>query len=135
MNSIAKQSEIKNRHIFNVARSIMLQMNVSYKYWSEAVACTCHLINRTPSVNLGGKNPLEIVTSKKTNLRYLRIFGCTCYVHIQEKQRIKFQARDEICIFLSYPHRKKGYKCYSPVNKKFYISRDVKFLEAIFFSK
>lgn len=33
------------------------------------------------------------------------------------------------CIFLGYPHGKKGYLCYDPENQIFYCSQDVKFLE------
>lgn len=67
---------------------------------------------------------------------YLRVFGCTCYEHLQENQKNKLEARAEKCIFLGCPYGKKDYRCYNPSNRKIYVSRDVKFLECIpFLSK
>jgi hypothetical protein len=42
-------AERKNRHILEVARSLMYTMNVPKFLWSEAVLIAIYLINRTPS--------------------------------------------------------------------------------------
>ena len=55
-------AERKNRHLFEVARSIMFQMNVPKYLWSEAVLTAAYLINRMPSRILGLKSPVS--TSK-----------------------------------------------------------------------
>ena len=42
-------AERKNRHLLEVARSLMFQMNVPNFFWSEAVMTAAYLIHRMPS--------------------------------------------------------------------------------------
>ena len=42
-------AERKNRHLLEVAKSLMFQMNVAKYLWSEAVMTATYLINRMPS--------------------------------------------------------------------------------------
>ena len=58
-----------------------------------------------------------------------KIFGCSFFVHINQQYRSKLDPRSLKCIFLGYSSNKKGYKCYSPVTRKFYNSMDVTFFE------
>jgi hypothetical protein len=68
-------------------------------------------------------SPLEILKGRKIDLDHIRVFGCTCFVHIKKlTNSVK-------TIFLGYSSEKKGYKCYDPNNHKLYISRDVTFIE------
>ena len=57
------------------------------------------------------------------------MFGCICYVHIPNERRKKLDVKADKCIFLGYATNSKGYKCYNPVTKAFYVSRDVTFDE------
>jgi hypothetical protein len=54
-------AERKNRHLLEVARSLMFQMNVPKYLWSEAVLTTMYLINCMPSRILGMKSPAELL--------------------------------------------------------------------------
>jgi hypothetical protein len=66
-------AERKNRHLLDVARSLMLMMNVPKFFWSEAVMTAAYLINRMPSRILGMKIPCEILLGSNILLYYL---GC-----------------------------------------------------------
>ena len=65
-------AERKNRHLLEVARSLMYTMNVPKFFWSEAVMTATHLINRIPSRVLGMKTPCEMIFGKKMSLLFHR---------------------------------------------------------------
>jgi hypothetical protein len=55
-------AERENRHLLEVAISLMFQMNVPIYLWSEAVLTVMHLfINYMPSRILGMKSPDELL--------------------------------------------------------------------------
>ena len=57
----------------------------------------------------------------------MRVFGCTTFMHIKRNDKLDFVSQKTI--FLGYSSYKKGYKCYDPINKKLYLSRNVTFFE------
>ncbi|KAG6512389.1 hypothetical protein ZIOFF_030500 [Zingiber officinale] len=70
-------------------------------------------------------------TDKAPDLSHLKIFGCTCFVHVQTGHRDKLDPRAVKCIFLGYSQTQKGYKCFDFLSKKLYVTRDVRFAEQI----
>jgi hypothetical protein len=70
---------------------------------------------------------------RKINIDHLKSFGCTCFVHVQPKDRDKFDPRSIKSVFLGYSSTQKGYKCYDVKNRKMFVSRDVRFDESNFF--
>ncbi|CAL9000577.1 unnamed protein product [Prunus brigantina] len=129
-------AERKNRDLLEKTRSLMLQMNVPKKFWSQGVLTAAYVINRLPSRVLDYKSPLEVLKGRKIDLSHLRIFGCVCFVHIQGLHRDKFDSRAAKCFFMGYSSTQKGYKCYDSRTRKIIISRDVVFDETCsFFDK
>ena len=57
-----------------------------------------------------------------------KIFGCTVFVH-EDNQKDKFSPRAIKCVFVGYSPTQKGYKCYHPPRRKFYVSASVTFHE------
>jgi hypothetical protein len=117
-------SERKNRHLLEVTRVLLFQSNIPKQYWLDAILTASYLINRLPSNILNYKSPLQILYKKKFIIDHLKIFGCTCYVH--NNKRDKLDCTSIKVIFLGYSTQKR-YKCYEPINHKIYISRDVTF--------
>ncbi|RVW52517.1 Retrovirus-related Pol polyprotein from transposon TNT 1-94 [Vitis vinifera] len=127
-------AERKNRHLMEVARSLMIASNVPKQLWGEAVLTATYLINRMPSRILQFKTPCQILLAAYPSARIIssipiKVFGCTAFVHIHKSQRSKLDPTATKCIFLGYSPNQKGYKCYSPTTKKFYTSMDVTFFE------
>lgn len=54
-NGIAKR---KNRHLVEIARSLMLNTNVPIHHWGDAVLTVCFLINMMPYSSLNNKIPI-----------------------------------------------------------------------------
>ena len=127
-------AERKNRHLLEVARSLMFSTNVPKLFWGEAVLTAAYLINRMPSRVLKFQTPCQTLLKSFPTTRLIsivppKIFGCSVFVHINQQHRSKLDPRSLKCIFLGYSANKKGYKCYSSVTRKFYNSMDVTFFE------
>ena len=127
-------AERKNRHLLDMTRTLLFQNKVPKSYWGEAVLTAAHLINRIPSRVLDHKEPILVLTKffpqvPQPNSIPPKIFGCPAYVHILAHQRSKLDARALKCVFIGYSPTKKGYKCYHPPSRKFFVSMDVTFNE------
>ncbi|XP_010496878.1 PREDICTED: uncharacterized protein LOC104773906 [Camelina sativa] len=122
-------AERKNRHLMEVARSMMFHSHVTRRYWGDAVMTACYLINRTPTKVLNDLSPFEVLNKFKPSLDHLRVFGCVCFVLVPGEQRSKLDAKSTKCMFVGYSTTQKGYKCYDPATSRLYVSRDVRFLE------
>ena len=60
-NGIAKR---KNRHLVEIARTLLLDANDPVHHWGDAVLTACFLINRMPSSFLDNKTPHSIIFPK-----------------------------------------------------------------------
>lgn len=89
-------------------------------------------INRTPSSILKGKTPYEVLYGKQPSYDHLRVVGCVCYIHNQDHKGDKFVSRSKKCVFVGYPHGKKGWRVYDIEKGTFSVSRDVVFREDTF---
>ncbi|KAJ9680557.1 hypothetical protein PVL29_019775 [Vitis rotundifolia] len=127
-------AERKNGHLLNTTRALLFQGNVPKSYWGKAVLTATYMINRILSRVLDNKSPVEILKSfyphfRTSNGLIPRVFGCTAFVHVHTQHRDKLDPRAIKCVFLGHSSTQKGYKCYNPSTKKFYISADVTFSE------
>ena len=123
-------AERKNRHLLEVAQSLMYTMNVPKFLWSEAVLTATYLINRVPSRVLQMKTPYEVLFGKNEFIVPLKVFGCTCFVRDHRPSVGKLDPRAVKCIFVGYSSVQKGYKCWSPSERRLFVSMDVTFRES-----
>lgn len=127
-------SERKNRHLLEVAQSLMFTTNVPKQFWGDAILTASYLINRMPSKVLNYQTPLNMFLQYYPHTRVctdlpLKVFGCTSFVHVHSLAQTKLDPRAHKCIFLGYSATQKGYRCYSPEQHKYFISMDVTFFE------
>ena len=116
-------------HFLNVARALRFQAQFPIQFWGECALAACYLINRTPTRNLNGKTPFELLYDKRPSLEHLRVIGCLTYAHNQHHKGDKFAARSRKCVFVGYPYGTKGWRMYDLELGVFFNSRDVVFCE------
>ena len=63
-----------------------------------------------------------------------KVFGCTCFVWDVRSQVSKLDSKPLKCTFVGYSRAKKGYKCYCPTLRCYFVSTDVTFFETTLFS-
>ena len=112
----------KHRPILDVARALRFQGNLPIKFWGECVFIAGYLINRAPSLILKAKTPYEILYGMKPKYKHLRVFGCLCYAHNQNRGGEKFASKSRKCVFIGCSHEKKGWKLYDLESKGVFFS-------------
>ncbi|KAK2365952.1 hypothetical protein QL285_079388 [Trifolium repens] len=111
-------------------------MSVLNSYWGEAVLTAVYLINRVISRVLGNTSPIKSMLSHFPSAPILqnlktRVFDCVAFVHVHKQYRNKLDPRAIRCIFLGFAPNKRGYKCYHPPSRNFFVSKDVTFHENV----
>ena len=124
--------ERKHRTLLNIARSLRFHSSVPISFWGDCLLTATYLLNRTPSLQLAGLSPYEILFHKPPIFTDLRNFGCLCYATVVPRPTDKFAPRAIKGVFMGYPNTKKGYKVLNLDTKEVFVSRDVKFMEHIF---
>jgi transposase InsO family protein len=119
-------AERMNRTIISKARCMLSDAGLHRHFWIEAASTACYLINRSPSIAINKKTPIEVWSGSPANYLELRVFGCTAYAHVDNG---KLEPRAVKCIFLGYKSGVKGYKLWNPETRKIVISRNVVFNE------
>ena len=122
--------ERKNRHLLEVARSLMFTTHMPKCFWSEAILIATFLINRMPSKIVSMKTPLDTLLQSYPNSQLhhtlpLKTFGCTSSVHYIAPSRSELEPCAIKCVFLGYSSTKHGYKCFDPISGKLFIIMDV----------
>src|SRR5664279_186397 len=124
-------AEWMNRTIISKARCMLSNARMNKRFWAESAYTACYLINRSPSIPLDKKNPIEVWSGTPANYSQLRVFGCTAYAHVDNG---KLEPRVVKCLFLGYGSGVKGYKLWNPETKKTFMSRSVVFNESVMYN-
>ena len=117
-------AERMNRTIISRARCMLSDARMSKRFWAEAANTACYLINRSPSIPLNKKTPVEVWSGTPADYSQLKVSGCTAYAHVDN---VKLEPRAIKCPFLGYGSRVKGYKLWNPETGKTFMSRSVDF--------
>ena len=84
-------AEHKNRHFFDIAKTLLFHRQVPKEFWNEAILTTCYLINYMPSSVLQNKIPYFIMYPDIDLLPLAsKIFGSLCFVHNHSPKKTWF---------------------------------------------
>jgi hypothetical protein len=113
-----------------MARTILLDSNLTKTLWAEAVNYATYTKNRLPHSAINNKTPFEVFLGKPPTIVHLQAFGKTAYIHIPEEIRkpgSKLEARAQKGQLVGYGERICWYR--------FWTGKNVTILQDYNFSK
>ena len=90
------------------ARTLMIEKNVTIKYWKEAIRTIVHNLNRVQLKKNSNQTLYELWYGYKPNVSYLKVFGRKCYI-LKDTRKGKFDVKSDKGIFLEYSNKSKSY--------------------------
>ena len=118
----------KNRTLIEMARTMLDEYKTPRKFWPEAIDTTCHIINRVYIHKLLGKTSYELLTGKKPNVSYFRVFGARCWIK-DPHHKSKFEPKAHEGFMLGYGKDSHSYRVFNLFHYKIVETVDVRFDE------
>nr|GEV66938.1 hypothetical protein [Tanacetum cinerariifolium] len=72
--------ERQNRTLVEAARTMLSAAKVPLFFWAEAIATLCFTQNRSLVIPRHEKTPYHIINDRKPSVKFIYIFGSTCYI-------------------------------------------------------
>ena len=121
--------------IFSIVRALLKESGLGKEHWAAAAVHAAYILNRTPK--LRGKRwvtPYELLTGRKPNLNYVRIFGCSAHGLIPKlKREGKLADLSQAGYYLGKSRTQRGFLLFIPGEKKYRVYRTAKFHENIMY--
>jgi hypothetical protein len=124
--------ERRHRIIRELGMTMLFHSGAPLFLWVEAFSTAVYLINRLPTSALNYETPYFTLHGNHPDYTSLRVFGSKCFPYTWDTRQNKFDPKTVLCIFVGYSDKHKGYKCFNPSSRNFFISRHVVFDELFF---
>jgi hypothetical protein len=86
----------------DMARIMLKEYKSSNQFWAEAVNTACYAINRLYLHQILKKTSYELLTRKKPNDSYFRVFGSKCFIVVKKGRNSKFGPKVVEGVLLGY---------------------------------
>jgi transposase InsO family protein len=121
--------ERKNRTILDMARTMLDEYKTPDRFWAEAINIACYSINRLYLHRILKKTTYELLTSKKPNVSYFRVFGSNCFILIKRGRNSKFAPKAVEGFLFGYDSNTRAYKVFKKSTRLVQVSCDIVFDE------
>nr|GEW41418.1 hypothetical protein [Tanacetum cinerariifolium] len=101
----------------------------NYTEEAEVVATACYTQNHSLVHTRYNKTPYELLKDRKTELKYLHVFGALCYQTKDFQDLGKLQPKADIGIFIGYSPSKKAYRIYNKRTRQIMETMNLQFDE------
>ena len=108
------------------ARTLMMEKNVSHKYWREVASIAIYTLNKVQVKKGTNATPFELWYGYAPNVKYFKVFGRKCYI-FKDNRNGKIDAKSDEGIFLGYSTKSKAYMCLKSNTNKVVESSNMKF--------
>jgi hypothetical protein len=99
------------------------------RFWAEAINTACYSINRLYLHRILKKTSYELLTGKKPNVSYFRVFGSKCFILIKRARKSKFAPKAVEGFLLGYDSNTRAYRVFNKSTGLVEVSCDIVFDE------
>jgi hypothetical protein len=92
-----------------MARTMLDEYKTPDRFWAEAINTACYSINRLYLHRILKKISYELLTDKKPNVSYFRVFGSKCFILIKRGRSSKFAPKAVEGYLLGYDSNTSAY--------------------------
>jgi hypothetical protein len=121
--------ERKNRTILDMARTMLDEYKTSDRFGAEMVNTACYAINRLYLHRILKKTSYELLTGKKPNVSYFRVFGSKCFILVKRGRKSKFAPKAVEVFLLGYDSNTRAYRVFNKSSEIVEVSCDIVFDE------
>jgi hypothetical protein len=121
--------ERKNTILLDIARTILDEYKTPDRFWAEAINTACYSINRLYLHQILKKTSYELLTGKKPNVSYFRVFGSKCFILIKIDRSSKFAPKAVEGFLLGYDSNTRAYRVFNKSTRLVEVSCDIVFDE------
>ena len=121
--------ERKNRTLLDMARTMLDEYKTSNRFWVEAINTACYSINLLYLHQILKKTSYELLTGKKPNVSYFRVFGSKCFILIKRGRNSKFAPKAVEGFLLGYDSNIRAYRVFNKSTRLVEVSCDIVFDE------
>jgi hypothetical protein len=121
--------ERKNRTLLDIERTMLDEYKTSDQFWVEAINTACYSINRLYLHRILKKTSYELLTGKKPNVSYFRVFGSKCFILVKRGKKSKFAPKAVEGFLLGYDSNTRAYRDFNKSTGLVEVSCDIVFDE------
>jgi hypothetical protein len=112
-----------------MARTMLDEYKTSDWFWAEAINTACYAINRLYLHRILKKTSFELLTGKKPNVSYFRVFGSKCFILVKRGRKSKFAPKVVEGFLLGYDSNTRAYRVFNKSTGLVEVSCDIVFYE------
>jgi hypothetical protein len=112
-----------------MARTMLDEYKTSDRFWAEAANTAWYAINRLYLHRILKKTSYELLTGKKPNVSYFRVFGSKCFILVERSRKSKFAPKAVEGFLLGYDSNTRAYRVFNKSSGLVEISCDIVFDE------
>src|SRR3954469_20620359 len=120
--------ERKNRTLAEMARTMLDEYKTPHRFWVDAIDTACHIINRVYLHKFFKKTAYELLTNKKPNVSYFKVFGAKCWIR-NPHHNSKFAPKAHEGFMLGYGKDSHTYRVFNNVLHKIVETVEARFDE------
>jgi transposase InsO family protein len=121
--------ERKNRTLLDIARTMLDEYKTPDQFWAEVINTACYSINRLYLHRILKKTSYELLTGKKPNVSYFRVFGSKCFILVKRGRKSKFAPKAVEGFLLGYDSNTRAYRVFNKSTGLIEVSCDIVFDE------